>query len=524
MSPLGFLGRRRAPEGRRAQLIVRARSLIDPVNARRDQLEEADTYDELIEILTDPPADWSDEELAQTLDAVDNLLEVLSSTHTLRIEGPGGLISETTVDTQGNVIEHWSAEPEPEPSSRWFDGPFSAPPVTGPATPPETLLSAVPLLGAALQRPDPPLPARRDTSWRADEPRSPAGRMSHWPDWEDADTQLVATAWTDPKWDTWVREVIEVWSWAWPDVVGDEARVRFPGLGTALLAAHDSDPRFARKRDAHRAGWIEAALHVGLHELYRTRTTWPDPVARECAVCGRAYAPEVTNPFMRRFGPSRYCQACCLRALNGFDGQWDASQVTKAVATLAGQIGYIPTSDRTGMTRLADIADENRRDAAMAALITTPPAASCADILGIPPGRGRWLSVLHAAGVVTDGRATPRGVMCIAADGHFCRSLGERSIDDWLSARGVEHGTEPSWPEHPEWNRAGLKRADWLLPGGVYVEYAGMLDDTAYAERMASKVALAQATGIELLILTPADIPRLDSVLDRWASGPQTRV
>ena len=173
---------------------------------------------------------------------------------------------------------------------------------------------------------------------------------------------------------------------------------------------------------------------------------------------------------------------------------------------------------------LVDIADEHRRDAAMAALITTPPAASCADILGIPPGRGRWLSVLHAAGVVTDGRATPRGVMCIAADGHFCRSLGERSIDDWLSARGVEHGTEPSWPEHPEWNRAGLKRADWLLPGGVYVEYAGMLDDTAYAERMASKVALAQATGIELLILTPADIPRLDSVLDRWASGPQTRV
>jgi hypothetical protein len=101
----------------------------------------------------------------------------------------------------------------------------------------------------------------------------------------------------------------------------------------------------------------------------------------------------------------------------------------------------------------------------------------------------------------------------MAADGHPCRSLGERSVDDWLSARGIEHEPEPAWPVHQVLNPSGALRADWRLVDGTYVEFAGMLTDEGYAAGIADKVRLAEASGLRLVVVTPEDLGRLAQIL-----------
>ena len=57
---------------------------------------------------------------------------------------------------------------------------------------------------------------------------------------------------------------------------------------------------------------------------------------------------------------------------------------------------------------------------------------------------GSWLKALVASEVLSDGtRRTSYGTMTVAKDGHDCRSLAEKTIDDWLFAHGIEHEIEP---------------------------------------------------------------------------------
>lgn len=57
---------------------------------------------------------------------------------------------------------------------------------------------------------------------------------------------------------------------------------------------------------------------------------------------------------------------------------------------------------------------------------------------------GSWLQALVEARVLDeDARRTSRGIQCIAKDGHVCLSLGEKTIDDFLHARGIAHEKEP---------------------------------------------------------------------------------
>lgn len=101
------------------------------------------------------------------------------------------------------------------------------------------------------------------------------------------------------------------------------------------------------------------------------------------------------------------------------------------------------------------------------------------------------------------------GIMCIAKDGHFCRSMAEQQIDNWLFENNILHEIEPFYPKHEEFNKSGRMRADWKI-GDKFVEYFGLPDDKKYAEKMQKKRNLAKSLNIDLVELYYEDLNYLD--------------
>lgn len=126
---------------------------------------------------------------------------------------------------------------------------------------------------------------------------------------------------------------------------------------------------------------------------------------------------------------------------------------------------------------------------------------------------GNWLNCLSQAGVLENGyRKTSRGIQCTAKDGHLCLSLGEKTIDDWLSDHKIEHEKEVLYPYDEKLNPNELSRTDWKV-GKVFIEYAGLMNDTEYAKKMEIKKELALKNQIRLIIITSSDLFRLDEIL-----------
>jgi len=64
-------------------------------------------------------------------------------------------------------------------------------------------------------------------------------------------------------------------------------------------------------------------------------------------------------------------------------------------------------------------------------------------------------------------------------------------------------------------------RADWAI-GDTYIEFAGLMARAEYREKMGRKHRLAQEAGIQLQVIQPEDLPRLDAVLKPFLSGGST--
>ena len=125
---------------------------------------------------------------------------------------------------------------------------------------------------------------------------------------------------------------------------------------------------------------------------------------------------------------------------------------------------------------------------------------------------GSWFEGLAHSGCLPDGVLVgPRGYKCLARDGHVCRSLDEQYIDNWLFEHGVAHECEPRYPRHEALNSTGLI-ADWKV-GDVYIEYFGLVGETAYNAKMVRKQLLAEALGLRLVSILPSNLGRLDEVL-----------
>ena len=115
---------------------------------------------------------------------------------------------------------------------------------------------------------------------------------------------------------------------------------------------------------------------------------------------------------------------------------------------------------------------------------------------------GSYFKVLLKSGLLPEGTRRMRlGTWTLAKDGDMCFSLAERDIDDWLYKKGIVHTKEVKYPNSE-------MRCDWeVFKDGqrVFIEYFGLLNQKAYADKAALKRKLADENGIDLIAISPED-------------------
>ena len=274
-----------------------------------------------------------------------------------------------------------------------------------------------------------------DPAFRSDDPYG-GGKNC---EWTYRDQENFEELWTSEG-DEVADQLADRYAFGWPHLIARSLAASAPDTCRALmqLATSEDRPNFDLRDDPeamfdHIAKW-------GSFHAVRKRRTWPEPSTVTCPICDREFWNGYIEHWMYRYyGPARYCNDCCISAHTGHTRDLSKQEVINNVTDLAVAFDAIPGSSFAFYALPPDASDE-KRDQWMRALTVMPRQYRIKEILDCK----EWLGVLKVAGLVADGWKMKRGgVMCHAADGHLCRSLLERTIDDWLTSHGIEHEREP---------------------------------------------------------------------------------
>ncbi len=334
------------------------------------------------------------------------------------------------------------------------------------------------------------------------------GDAAGWCFWWTDDTQKrFEELWGDDA-DVLADELADGYTFVWPWMIVDLLPARAPLTHERIAQLVSEEELVLRTNGTNPVSVLRTSTMWGAFQTVRQRRSWDPPRTQACGSCGQPYfAGDPPLWTYRQFGPSRYCTACCFDVRNGRRGEWTRDTVIGAVRELAAAAETVPLQ-AYNLQQLPLSAPVERRDRLMRALCAMPPL----DVVKSAVGASDWLGVLQAAELVDVEWRPSRGTWCRATDGHRCRSLLEKSIDDWLTANGISHECEPSWPAHATLNPSGRHRADWRLASGAFVECAGMLEQASYREKILRKQQLARELGIPLYVVAPSDLLDLRKV------------
>ena len=227
-----------------------------------------------------------------------------------------------------------------------------------------------------------------------------------------------------------------------------------------------------------------------------------------CRLCG-----EALNPHSE---PSQYCLDCLHDARSGLfvdrgfkEQAWHQAVIWSLNKLAVIEFGGAPARDQ--LRKMPN--DGPNADLLMLCRMLTARSGY------VVPGGDRkvysWTDWLAEAGLLTDGIRTSRGVTVMAKDGHICRSLLERQIDDFFFDNGIQHETEPYYPFDPDINPDGY-RADWRLADGTYVEALGFTTNPVYMAKAERKISLAARHQIPVLTVTESELPNLLNIFAKW--------
>jgi hypothetical protein len=309
----------------------------------------------------------------------------------------------------------------------------------------------------------------------------------------------------DPGCDAIVWELADKYAWDAPWYIGDAIsnymqRERLEGFKEAC-----------EREGTH--VWYNLLMYYGQVRLMEMGFKCRQARLLNCAACGKRFLESSIPPSVARRVDHRvhFCASCYRKALFATPERercrMSEADMLRRVGLLAAALEGVPTASLVKAGDLRGLSEDKQIET-VKALLSMPDYQSYVDRFG------SWLRALIQAGVLEDGtQPSVLGTRCMAVDGHECFSLAEKTIDDWFSLRQIVHEKEPAYPYDPQLNPTGM-RADWRV-GGVFIEYAGLMDEPEYAAKMEVKGELCDKLGVTLIIIEPQDVLWLDEKLQQ---------
>lgn len=120
---------------------------------------------------------------------------------------------------------------------------------------------------------------------------------------------------------------------------------------------------------------------------------------------------------------------------------------------------------------------------------------------------GSWNKAISASGLIpyrSHSERMYKRLQTKAKDGHFCDSISEAIIDNWLIDHDIQH--IKGFP-YPSTNH----KADWKIDTKTFIEYFGLAKDSPrYDRAVEEKKELCRKNGIKLIEIYPQDLyPKL---------------
>lgn len=234
----------------------------------------------------------------------------------------------------------------------------------------------------------------------------------------------------------------------------------------------------------------------GYHKLIRM------PQVKECAYCHQLFAENSISPSLAmHLGINQLdiCENCIHSAYNLGSNQASEEGICKYLSGLYHILNYIPAQNTMYGAACFTFLSTKQRVQVLQVLKNKPSVKRVKEVYG------SWLNALIQASVLPSGtRKMPRGVQCLARDGHVCNSLGEKEIDDLLFSLNIPHEKEPHYPD-------SNYRADFLI-GEFFIEYFGLAGDPSYDAKTKIKIEMCRTKQIKLISLYADDLWNLENL------------
>lgn len=238
----------------------------------------------------------------------------------------------------------------------------------------------------------------------------------------------------------------------------------------------------------------------------------------ECSLCFEPFLPQSLYEWPGLIPPI-YCGVCLEMGLSasndffrrmGFTDDEKRAQYVLGVQLYSEYFGLIPVVGNQKRKVMSELfrSGINIEELTFAMKVSSllPWKDSASQLFG------SWAHLLEEAGLLTQSQRGRGGHRSIASDGHLCLSMGERAICEFLTKNGITHEREPMYPFDEVFNPNGLLRGDFLI-GDLVIEFAGMMGNPDYSERMKTKEKLAKARKIPWLKLETSSLADLNEML-----------
>lgn len=321
--------------------------------------------------------------------------------------------------------------------------------------------------------------------------------------WKGTEKKLVREIW-DASCDKILLELVAEYAWDATVYIGEAIANHLPPekLHSFIQTCEQNGTR------SH----YSLLSQYGELRLNQMKVKIREPRLLKCAGCGREFVEWSIRPSIakRVNYKIRFCADCYQSVFwpSDHNTQYeslDDDTMLEKLHTLATAMSNVPMTTFMRNPNFVTVSEE-KQVAVVRAILDMPSYEAYVEKFS------SWLRALILAGVLEEGtQRTSRGIRCIAADGHECLSLAEKTVDDWLTNHNIPHEKEPFYPYHVRLNPAGM-RADWKVHNTL-IEYAGLLSEPEYAAKMETKQTLAKEFGFSLIVICPDDILSLEQKL-----------